>query len=50
MLKTIEERVRLLKRGFTGKDIERAYLMTNGMRIINSNILFIPKDQDNCRV
>lgn len=46
MLETIEERVRLLKRGFTGKDIEKAYLMINGMRIIDRNILFVPKGQD----
>ena len=46
MFETIEERVRLLKRGFTGKEIEKAYLMTNDMRIINGNILFFPKDQD----
>ena len=47
MFETIEERVKLLKRGFTGKDIEKAYLMTNDMRLINRNILFVPKDQDN---
>ena len=44
MFDTIEERVKLLKRGFTGKDIEKAYLMANDMRIINRNILFIPKE------
>ena len=46
MFETIEERVRLLKRGFTGKDIEIAYLMTNDMIIVNRNILFVPKDKD----
>ena len=46
MFETIEERVRLLKRGFTGKDIEKAYLMANDIRLINRNILFVPKDQD----
>ena len=40
MLDTIEERVRLLKRGFTGKDIEKAYLMINDMRIIDRNVLY----------
>ena len=46
MFETIEERVRLLKRGFTGKDIEKAYLITNDMMIIDRNILFVPKGQD----
>jgi hypothetical protein len=40
MFENIEDRVKLLKRGFTGKDIEKAYLMTNDMRIINRNILY----------
>lgn len=40
MFETTKERVKLLKRGFTGKDIEKAYLMTNDMRIINRNILY----------
>ncbi len=40
MFETIEERVKQLKRGFIGKDIERAYLMTNDMRIIDRNILY----------
>ena len=40
MLETIEERVRLLKRGFIGKDIEKAYLMINDMRIIDRNVLY----------
>ena len=46
MFETIEERVKLLKRGFIGKDIEKAYLMANDIRLINRNILFISKDQD----
>jgi len=40
MFEKIEDRVKLLKRGFTGKDIEKAYLMTNDMRIINGNVLY----------
>ncbi len=44
MFESIEERVKLLKRGFTEKDIEKAYLMANDIRVINKNILFIPKD------
>jgi hypothetical protein len=44
MFEKIEDRVKFLKRGFASKDIEKAYLMTNDMRIINGNILFVPKD------
>ena len=40
MFETTEERVKLLKRGFTGKDIEKAYLMINDMRIIDRNVLY----------
>ncbi len=40
MLEKTEDRVKLLKRGFTGKDIEKAYLMANDMRIINRNVLY----------
>lgn len=40
MFETTGERVKLLKRGFTGKDIEKAYLMANDMRIINRNVLY----------
>lgn len=40
MFETVEERVRLLKRGFTGKDIEKAYLMVNDIRLINRNVLY----------
>lgn len=44
MFETVEERVRLLKRGFTGKEIEKAYLMINDIRLVNNNILFVPED------
>lgn len=44
MFESIEDRVKLLKRGFTGKEIEKAYLMANDIQLINRNILFIPKD------
>lgn len=47
MLETVEERVNLLKRGLTGKEIEKEYLIANGIRLINRNILFVPKGQDN---
>lgn len=43
MFDTIEDRVRLLKKGFTGKEIEKAYLTANGIKLVNNNILFVPK-------
>ena len=46
LLTKAEERVKFLKRGFTGKDIEKAYLMANDIRLINRNILFIPEWKD----
>lgn len=35
VLATPEERVRLLKAGFTGEEIERAYVALNGFKIRN---------------
>lgn len=40
MLETIEERVRLMKRGFTGKEIEKTYLIANDIRLVNRNVLY----------
>lgn len=40
MFETTQERVKLLKRGFTCKDIEKAYLMANDIRIIYRNVLY----------
>lgn len=39
MLETSEERVKLLKTGVSGKDIEKMYVELNGMKIIDNNIL-----------
>ena len=40
MLETAEERVKLLKAGFTGKEIEKLYIEYNNFKIIRSHILF----------
>jgi|GEM_PF-4857760 len=40
MLETSEERVRLLKAGLTGKDIERLYIVHNNIKIIGGPLLF----------
>ena len=40
MLETAEERVKLLKAGFTGKEIEKLYIEYNNFKIIRSPILF----------
>lgn len=40
MLETSEERVRLLKAGLTGKDIERLYIIHNNIKIIGRPLLF----------
>ena len=37
MLETSEERVKLLKAGFTSKDIERMYVKNNNLKIIRIN-------------
>jgi len=39
MLETIEERVKLLKVGLTGKEIEELYIANNNFKIIR-NILY----------
>lgn len=40
MLKTSEERVRLLKNGIQHKIIEELFIKSNGLKIIKSPILF----------
>ena len=40
MLETAEERVKLLKAGFSGKAIEKLYIEYNTFKIIHSPILF----------
>lgn len=41
MLETMQERVKLLKTGISGKRIEDLYIKGNKMKIINSNLLHI---------
>lgn len=38
-LGTVEERVRLLKIGISGKQIERLYVHKNGLMIVKDNVL-----------
>lgn len=40
MLDTVEERVKLLRMGFTGKEIEKAYLIANNIRLVDRNVLY----------
>ena len=40
MLKTPQERVKLLKNGMEGKKIEELYIQFNNLKIIRSPILF----------
>lgn len=40
MLETSEERVRLLKAGLTGTDIERLYIVRNNIKIVGKPLLF----------
>lgn len=39
VLETSEERVKLLKAGIYGKDIEKLYLENNGFKIVMGNVL-----------
>lgn len=41
VLETREERVKLLKAGVNGKDIEKMYIKQNGFKIVGGNILQI---------
>ncbi len=40
VLKTSEERVRLLKKGIEGKAIEEIYIRSNGLKIVKGPVLF----------
>lgn len=40
VLETPEERVKLLKAGLTGKDIEKLYVRYNEFKVISGNVLF----------
>jgi len=41
VLETRDERVKLLKTGISGKEIETIYIMRNGFKIVCANILQI---------
>ncbi len=40
MLKTPQERVRLLKAGMDGKTIEKLYIIFNSLKIVHTPLLF----------
>ena len=42
-LRTREERVNLLKAGNTSKIVEKMYLKSNNLKILNAPLLFEPK-------
>ena len=42
MLKTPEERVRLLRAGISGRTIERLYIMYNKIKIVHNTLPFVP--------
>ncbi len=44
MLETPEERVKLLKAGISGRDIEKLYIIYNNFKIIGSPLLFNHSD------
>jgi hypothetical protein len=44
MLETMQERVKLLKAGISGKRIEYLYVTGNDMKIINLNLLYIVEE------
>ncbi len=45
MLETPEQRIKLLKAGFSGKEIERLYIEQNNFRIIYGIILVLAGDR-----
>ena len=47
MLETSEERVKLLKAGFTCKEIEQLYVKNNNLKIIRLSILKELADSEN---
>jgi len=40
MLESSEERIKLLKAGFSGKNIEQLYIISNNLEIVNKPVLF----------
>ncbi|HLB69781.1 MAG TPA: hypothetical protein VJJ51_01925 [Candidatus Methanoperedens sp.] len=49
MLKTSEERIKLLKAGYTGKMIEQLYIKYNNFKIISASILRV-EEADNPKI
>ncbi|SNQ59292.1 hypothetical protein [Candidatus Methanoperedens nitratireducens] len=48
MLETSEERVKLLKAGISGMNIEKLYIIYNNFKIIGSPLLFNHADIEAC--
>lgn len=46
MLETAKERIKLLKKGLSGKEIERLYIEQNNFKIICTPILYEAKEFD----
>jgi len=46
MLEKSEERVKLLKKGFSQKQIEKLYIKENNFKIVNPTLLFEPVDME----
>lgn len=46
MLNKSEERVKMLKKGFSQKQIEKLYIKENNFKIVNPTLLFEPVDID----
>jgi hypothetical protein len=46
MLETADERVKLLKKGLSGQEIERHYIEQNNFKIIRTPILYEAKEFD----
>jgi hypothetical protein len=49
MLETAKERIKLLKKGLSGKEIERLYIEQNNLKIIRAPILYEAKEFDSAR-
>ncbi|OGH05778.1 MAG: hypothetical protein A2W22_01665 [Candidatus Levybacteria bacterium RBG_16_35_11] len=49
MFETAEERVKLLKKGLSGKEIEALYIEHNNFKLIRKPILYEAKDFDRAR-
>ncbi len=49
MLETAKERIKLLKKGLSGKEIERLYIEQNNIKIIRAPILYDANEFDIAR-